>query len=384
MSSFKEVYITDTSVFFPNEPISNDEMEEYLGFINGKPSKAKRIVLRNNGIKRRFYALTKEGKPTHTNAQMTALAVRSLFKKEPEKLKSVELLACGTSSPDQMMPSHGVMVHGWLPETNGVEVVSPSGVCCAGMHAFKYAYMSLKTGGVQTAVATGSERLSPSLMSGMFEDEVQKLIQLEENPYVGFEKEFLRWMLSDGAAAFLMSDKKNKTGFSLRVEWIEGVSYANKMEACMYMGSEKLPDGTLKSYLDYSPHEVIDHSILSIKQDVKLLSENIVPLGGLGLKAALDKHGVKSEEVDHFLPHMSSEFFKDKIFTRLVETGNGIPYEKWFVNLSQVGNVGAASVYFMVDELFHSGKLKKDDKILLLVPESSRFSYTYALLTVVE
>jgi 3-oxoacyl-[acyl-carrier-protein] synthase-3 len=384
MSSFKEVYITDTSVFFPNEPISNDEMEEYLGFINGKPSKAKRIVLRNNGIKRRFYALTKEGKPTHTNAQMTALAVRSLFKNEPEKLMSVELLACGTSSPDQMMPSHGVMVHGWLPETNGVEVVSPSGVCCAGMHAFKYAYMSLKTGGVQTAVATGSERLSPSLMSGMFEDEVQKLIQLEENPYVGFEKEFLRWMLSDGAAAFLMSDKKNKTGFSLRVEWIEGVSYANKMEACMYMGSEKLPDGTLKSYLDYSPHEVIDHSILSIKQDVKLLSENIVPLGGLGLKAALDKHGVKSEEVDHFLPHMSSEFFKDKIFTRLIETGNGIPYEKWFVNLSQVGNVGAASVYFMVDELFHSGKLKKDDKILLLVPESSRFSYTYALLTVVE
>ena len=151
----------------------------------------------------------------------------------------------------------------------------------------------------------------------------------------------------------------------------------------MYMGSEKLPDGTLKSYLDYPPHEVLDHSILSIKQDVKLLSENIVPLGGVGLKAALDKHGVKSEEVDYFLPHMSSEFFKDKIFTRLIENGTGIPYEKWFVNLSQVGNVGAASVYFMVDELFHSGKLKLGDKILLLVPESSRFSYVYSLLTVV-
>ena len=38
------------------------------------------IVLKNNGIKRRFYALTKEGKSTHTNAQMTALAVKSLFK----------------------------------------------------------------------------------------------------------------------------------------------------------------------------------------------------------------------------------------------------------------------------------------------------------------
>jgi len=81
---------------------------------------------------------------------------------------------------------------------------------------------------------------------------------------------------------------------------------------------------------------------------------------------------------------MSSEFFKDKIFTRLIETGNGIPYDKWFVNLSNVGNVGAASSYLMVDELFHSGRLKKGDKILMLVPESSRFSYMYSLLTVVD
>jgi 3-oxoacyl-[acyl-carrier-protein] synthase-3 len=135
--------------------------------------------------------------------------------------------------------------------------------------------------------------------------------------------------------------------------------------------------------LDYTPEEILDKSILTIKQDVKLLSENIVPLGGIGLITVLKKHGVKSSEIDHFLPHMSSEFFRDKIFEKLKENGTGIEYDKWFVNLSQVGNVGAASVYLMVDELFHSGKLKKGEKIFLLVPESSRFSYMYALLTVV-
>jgi 3-oxoacyl-[acyl-carrier-protein] synthase-3 len=102
----------------------------------------------------------------------------------------------------------------------------------------------------------------------------------------------------------------------------------------------------------------------------------------VGVKAALDKHGIKSEEIDFFLPHMSSEFFKDKIFQQLIVNDTGITYDKWFVNLSQVGNVGSASVYFMVDELFHSGKLKVGDKIFLLVPESARFSYMYALLTV--
>ncbi len=380
--SFKEVYITKTASYLPNEPVSNDEMEEYLGLINAKPSKSRRIVLRNNGIKRRFYAITKEGKPTHTNAQMTALAVRALFDNNPEGLKSFQLLSCGTSSPDQMMPSHAVMVHGWLPETNAVEVVSPSGVCCAGMHAFKYAYMAVRTGDAETAVTTGSERLSRVLRSDAFEEEAQQLVRLNENPYISFEKEFLRWMLSDGAAAFLLSSKKNDAGLNLRVEWLEGVSYANHMEACMYMASEKLADGTLKSYMDYTPEEIVSQSILSLKQDVKLLSENIVKLGGIRLKALFREKGLKTSDIDYFLPHMSSEFFRNKIADELELNGIGIPAEKWFTNLDSLGNVGAGSVYLMIDELFNSGRLKKGEKILLLVPESSRFSYMYALLTV--
>ena len=379
---FNEVYITKTATYFPNEPVSNEEMESFLGLINKNPSKSKRIVLRNNGIKNRFYALTREGKPTHTNAEMTAQAIRNMMGNDPAAVKSIELLACGTSTPDQMMPSHGVMVHGELPESNAIEVVSPSGVCCAGMHAFKYAYMAVKTGDVHTAVATGSERFSASLKSQIFEDEAQKLQLLEENPYIGFEKEFLRWMLSDGASAFLLSDKKNETGLSLRVEWIEGVSYANEMQACMYMGSEKTSDGKLKSYMDLTPEEVQARSIMSIKQDVKLLSENIVPLGGLKLTKLFKEKGLAPADVDYFLPHMSSEFFRSKIFEQLEKNGTPIPYDKWLVNLSSLGNVGAGSVYFMVDELLHSDKLKKGQKALLLVPESSRFSYMYALLTV--
>jgi 3-oxoacyl-[acyl-carrier-protein] synthase-3 len=380
--SFKEVYITKTASYLPNEPVSNDEMEEYLGLINEKPSKSRRIVLRNNGIKRRFYALTKGGKPTHTNAEMTSLAIRALFNNNPEGLKSFQLLSCGTSSPDQMMPSHAVMVHGWLPETNAIEVVSPSGVCCAGMHALKYAYMAIRTGDVQTAVTTGSERMSRKMRSEVFEDEVQKLAQLEENPYISFEKEFLRWMLSDGASAFLLSSKKNDAGLNLRIEWLQGVSYANEMEVCMYMASDKLKDGTLKSYMDFTPEEIMAQSILSLKQDVKLLSEYIVPLGGIKLKALFDEKGLTADDIDYFLPHMSSEFFRNKIAEQLELNGLGMAKEKWFTNLDSMGNVGAGSVYLMIDELFNSGKLKKGEKILLLVPESARFSYMYALLTV--
>jgi 3-oxoacyl-[acyl-carrier-protein] synthase-3 len=381
--SATEVYINSTSAFFPNAPVPNEDMELYLGYINGKPSKSKPIVLRNNGIKNRYYALTKGGKSTHTNAQMTALAVKELFKDNPDKIKELDLLSCGTSCPDQIMPSHGVMTHGWLPEAEAIEVVSPSGVCCAGMHAIKYAYMAIRTGDVKLAVATGSERFSGLLVSDVFEDEAQKLKELSDNPYIAFQKDFLRWMLSDGASAFLMSDKPNENGISLRLDWIEGISYANEMQTCMYMGGEKMEDGSIKGFMDYTPEEIKNKSVFSVKQDITLLSDNIVPLGGKKIKEILERRGVTAVDIDYFLPHISSDFFRPKIYDMVEIYGGGIPYEKWFINLYTVGNVGAASIFLMINELFNSGKLKKGERLLLLVPESARFSYMYAMLTVV-
>ena len=89
------------------------------------------------------------------------------------------------------------------------------------------------------------------------------------------------------------------------------------------------------------------------------------------------------EDIDWFLPHLSSEYFRGQIEEELIRTNIPIPQEKWFTNLTRLGNVGAASIYFMLEELFNSDKLKKGDNILCMVPESARFSYVYVYLTVV-
>jgi 3-oxoacyl-[acyl-carrier-protein] synthase-3 len=88
-------------------------------------------------------------------------------------------------------------------------------------------------------------------------------------------------------------------------------------------------------------------------------------------------------DVTYFLPHLSSLFFAKKIEDELDKIGIGIPAEKWFTNLTRVGNIGSASAFLMVEELFNSDKLKKGDKLLLMIPESARFSYAYVALTVV-
>jgi len=65
-----EVYITSSGTFLPNKAVSNEEMEDFLGRINNKNSRAKERVLKQNGIKTRYYALNKKQETTHSNAQL--------------------------------------------------------------------------------------------------------------------------------------------------------------------------------------------------------------------------------------------------------------------------------------------------------------------------
>lgn len=378
MSEF--VYITKIAKFLPGPPVSNDEMEEYLGVIGGKKSRSKSIVLRNNGIKNRHYALNKKSEPTHTNAAIAAESVKKLSE-AGIKQDAIELMCCGTTTPDQVVPSHGVMVHGHLPEMKNSQVVSFHAVCCSGMHAFKYGYFSIKAGETKNAVISASERTSSVLKHQNFEEENKKLEDMESNPIIAFEKEFLRWMLSDGSAAVLLEDKPNANGLSLKVEWIDTFSYANEAELCMYLGGEKY-DGTFKPWADHPVEDILGKSLFAFKQDVKLLDKHVVSYGTKSFVKSLTKHNLKPEEIDHFLPHISSMYFADKVYNSFVEAGVEVKKDKWFLNLTEVGNVGAASIFLALEGLMGSGKLQKGQKVFLCVPESARFSYAYALLTV--
>ena len=376
------VYITKASKYLPNTPIDNDQMEAFLGEINETASKAKCIVLRNNGITARYYALDTQGNPTHTNADLTCLAIKGLLDTH-FKAADIQVLSCGTSTPDCLLPSHAAMVHGLLKGSGAVELNSSAGVCNSGMNALKFAYLSVKSGNSTNAVCTGSERVSSWLRANKYESEIQSLTLLQEQPILAFKKDFLRFMLSDGAGALRLESKPHPTDRSLQILWMEAHSYAHQLEACMYAGCEKQSDGSLKAWSDYSPEQWLEQSIFSIKQDVKLLNENILVKGAESMQATLNKHALSPDEITYFLPHISSLYFKDRLYEELKKVGIDIPLERWFLNLPQVGNVGSASPYLMLEELFNSQKLQKGDTLLLSVPESGRFSYSYALLKVV-
>ena len=189
------------------------------GLISGKHSKVQRIVLKQNGIKRRYYALNKNQEITHTNAEMAMLAIRKLLALTNKSQKDIELLACATATPDQILPSHASMVHGLWEEP--VEIFSSAGVCLSCLQALKIAYLSIAASEKQNAICSTSELVSAMLLSKNFDIEYERCCNLGTNPYMALEKDFLRFMLSDGASCALLENHPGEKGVSLKIEWIE-------------------------------------------------------------------------------------------------------------------------------------------------------------------
>lgn len=380
----RHVYINKIAAFLPNEPVDNENIEKVLGQVGKRPSRAKRIILRSNKIQTRYYAIDPAtGKATHTNAELTANAIR-LLEADGLDLNSVEILSCGTTMPDQIMPNHAIMVHGELG-CDPLEVVSTAGICLSGVTALKYAYTAIKSGEAELAIATGSENSSAIMRAENFTPEIEsKVDTLEKHQEIAFEKDFLRWMLSDGAGAMALSAKPNEGKLSLRIDKIFSTSYANILETCMYAGCEKLEDGSIKGWRAYAPQEWLERSVFSVKQDVKLLNENVMEYTvAQALITMLDKKMFAPAEIDWFLPHYSSGFFKEEVYEKMKKAGCDIPQEKWFTNLSYKGNTGSASIYIMIEELLNGGKIKQGEKVLCYIPESGRFSTAFMLLEAV-
>jgi 3-oxoacyl-[acyl-carrier-protein] synthase-3 len=378
-----DVFINDVSAFLPNDPVTNDAIEAVLGKVNGVGSKAKRIVLNSNQIKQRYYALNPEsGRLTHTNARLTAEAIRKLRPYNGFAPDHIQCLCCGTTSPDLMFPGHALMVQGELG-LEACEAVTTSGICLSGMTAFKYAFLNVAAGLASNAVAAGSELASSYMRARFLTPFYKDVSDLETRPERAFDADFLRWMLSDGAGAAFLSPEKNTEGLSLKVDWVEVICYAGKLETCMYAGGVKQADGSVAGWRDIEaiPPEAMPHRF-SVRQDIKLLDREIVQTMGRALSTVIRKHGLRPDAVDWFLPHYSSAYFRPKFYEEMKRIDFEIPDSRWFSNLAEKGNTGSAAIYIIIEELLRSGRLEPGQKLLCFIPESGRFSHAFVGLTV--
>ena len=75
---------------------------------------------------------------------------------------------------------------------------------------------------------------------------------------------------------------------------------------------------------------------------------------------ALNATGLEADDVDWVISHQAN--------VRIIETAAkrlGIPMEKFYVNIDDVGNTSAASIPIVMDQMNKKGLLKRGDKVLI-------------------
>jgi 3-oxoacyl-[acyl-carrier-protein] synthase-3 len=367
---FDHVYLSAAGLYLPGPAIDNEEMDAFIAPINKISKRIKSRILAENGIKTRHYAIDAEGKTSQNHAQIAAAAVHHCLDLAQTSIEKVSLLAVGSSGGDALMPGFANMIQGELGAPP-MQTVSCQGVCAAGVSAIEFAAQAIELGAHQQALAVAAE-----MPSRMF-----KQSRFAPRGYQSdFDAHFLRWMLSDGAGAMLLS-RQPKAGLNIKLKWIHQKSFSGDYPVCMQLG---LTEDRSQSFLDFaSSGEAEAAGALSLRQDIRMLP-HLFDICIHEYVKLVDAGWITSNEIDHFLCHYSSAKFMPVVEELLAKAGLSIPPERWYSNLSNRGNTGAASIFIMLADFLQSKTLKAGEKIFCFIPESGRISAAYMLFEVEE
>ncbi len=376
----REAYITALGRFLPGEPVANADMEDFIGRIGGKSSRLGPIALAQNGIRTRHYALDRDGNSNWTNAKLAAAALADAIAKSEVSPADIDYLAAATTQNDVLVPGFASMVHG-ESKLGPLEIASFQSVCASVMMALKSAALQVKADGKRAAAIVGSEFASRFFRPGAYE----RTGLVDARGAIPRDADFLRWTLSDGASAAIVEPQPNERGLSLKIEWIELRSFADRVDVCMWGGGTRDDDsGAVGPWsLAGSTVDAAARGDFVLRQDFRLL-ESLLPMWVAEFLRLIGQGRLAIEAIDWVVCHYSAEFLRKEMLDLLDKAGCSIPIEKWFGTLPRVGNIGSAALLASLGSLLEEREVRPGQKILCVVPESGRCVISFALLTVAE
>jgi 3-oxoacyl-[acyl-carrier-protein] synthase-3 len=353
-------------------------MEAFIGRIGGRSSAVGRRALRWNGVETRHYALNVDGRPLHSNASMTADALRAALDAAGLAAADLDFLATATTQGDYLVPGHAAAVHGELG-SGPMEIASHQSVCASALTALKHAWLSVRAGEAEVAATAAGEFSSRWFRPEFYEGTT--LVDAKGRARV--EADFLRFTLSDGAGAVVLEPRPRTDALSLKIEWIDLTSLAGRFDPCMWAGSTFADRSDMRTAWSHAgPVAAHAAGSVALVQDFELLKIVIRAWIGVWLEK-VDTGRIDPARVDHLLCHYSARSLREEIVGLLESTAAMIPESRWFSNLATVGNIGAASIWVMLDAFLKSGRAKRGERVLLIVPESGRAMVGFAMCEVV-
>jgi len=277
-------------------------------------------ITTRTGIKQRHKA-----KPDEYTSQFGTKAALQALERAGLEPTDIDIIVCATTTPDQIMPSTGALIQAQIGATNaaGMDVFA---ACSGFLYGITMVESMIRTGQIRYALVVGAEILTK---------------------YVDYTDRGTCVIFGDGAGAAVLGPVPEGKGI-----------LATKIKSDgRYEEQLFCPGGGTKLGTTHETIENRDHFFKMRGNELfKVAVRSMADISA----EMVEKAGYTVDDIDIVIPHQANQRITDAVASRL-----GVPDEKVYSNIAEMGNTSSASIPIAIDECIESGRIKEGSLVLL-------------------
>lgn len=303
------IKITGTGSSLPKLRITNEDLSRIV-------DTSDEWIASRTGIRARHIAVEE------TTTEMSVEAAESALKSAGIEAEDVGIIIAATVSADKYLPGLACEVQKNIGAKHAV-AFDLNAACSGFLFALNTAALYLKQGIYQHALIIGAETLS-------------KMVDWTDRSTCV--------LFGDGAGAAVLSVSEEK-GILSMVQGSDGARGDVLSCEARKVNNPYIKSDITLSYVSMNGQEVYRFAVKTVP---KAICE------------AVERAGLKLEDIDLFLLHQANYRIIEAVSKRL-----GQPMKKFPTNLEECGNISAASVPILLDNVNNHGMMTKGMKIVL-------------------
>jgi 3-oxoacyl-[acyl-carrier-protein] synthase-3 len=309
--------ITGTGSCLPEQIVTNEDLSKVV-------DTSDEWISSRTGIRERHLA------KDETTASMAAEAGMRAMQDAGIGTEEVDLLIVGTITGDYVTPSTSCEVQEILGAVNAV-AFDINAACAGFMFALHTAHAYLQSGIYKTALVLGAETLSKI----MDWKDRSTCVLFGDGAGAAVVRAFEKGKAEDKAAGGILAFEQGSDGRKGKVLSCLGRRNNNPL----------IENPFIPSYVSMNGQEVYKFAV------------NTVPAS---IQKVLELAGLETGDIKYFVLHQANIRILQAVAKRLKAD-----MEKFPVSLDHCGNISAASVPILLDEMNRKGMLEKGDKIVM-------------------
>jgi len=277
-------------------------------------------IISRTGIKQR-----RKAAPGEYTSQFAVRASQEAIERAGIDPSEIDLILCATVTPDQILPSTACLIQAQLGagKAAAMDIVA---ACSGFLYGLTLANPMIRTGQIKYALVIGAELLTR---------------------YVDYTDRSTCVLFGDGAGAAILGP----------VEEDRGILAARIRSDGRYEEQLYAPGGGTKGGFSAETIARGDHFFKMKGNEVfKVAVRSMSEIA----RGVLSEAGLKTDDVDLFIPHQANQRITDAVANAL-----NVDEAKVFSNIAKHGNTSSASIPIGLDECVESGRVKKDDIVLM-------------------